>query len=66
MPSEKGAEWLVGPDFTSSHGGVQIFGNDDKQCPERFVIVDRWSSFTSSSSIPWGEVLGVLVVLGAS
>ena len=41
MPSEKGAEWLVGPDFTSSHGGVQIFGNDDKQCPERFVIVDR-------------------------
>jgi len=33
--SEKGAEWLVGPDFSSSHGGLQIFGNDDKQCPER-------------------------------
>ena len=38
MSSEKGAEWLVGPDFSSSHGGLQIFGNDDKQCPERCVI----------------------------
>jgi len=33
--SQNGAEWLVGPDFTSSHGGLQIFGNNDKQCPER-------------------------------
>eukprot|EP00092_Neocalanus_flemingeri_P026458 GFUD01028679.1.p1 GENE.GFUD01028679.1~~GFUD01028679.1.p1 ORF type:complete len:473 (-),score=118.91 GFUD01028679.1:9-1427(-) len=33
--STKGAEWLVGPDFKTTHGGIQVFKNDDKSCPER-------------------------------
>lgn len=30
-----GSEWLVGPDFRKPHAGIQVFGNDDTQCPER-------------------------------
>ncbi len=30
-----GSEWLVGPDFRKPHAGIQMYGNDDTQCPER-------------------------------
>jgi len=30
-----GSEWLVGPDFRKPHAGIQVFGNDDTQCPDR-------------------------------
>merc|ERR1711868_309010 len=29
------SEWLMGPDFKKSHGGIQLFNNNDAQCPER-------------------------------
>jgi hypothetical protein len=30
-----GSEWLVGPDFRQPHAGIQMYGNEDTQCPER-------------------------------
>lgn len=30
-----GSEWLVGPDFRKPHAGIQVYGNEDTQCPER-------------------------------
>merc|ERR1712203_927945 len=30
-----GSEWLVGPDFRKPHAGIQVFGNDDTQCPDK-------------------------------
>eukprot|EP00092_Neocalanus_flemingeri_P091856 GFUD01116541.1.p1 GENE.GFUD01116541.1~~GFUD01116541.1.p1 ORF type:complete len:494 (-),score=122.32 GFUD01116541.1:173-1591(-) len=33
--SSAGAEWLVGPNFKTAQGGIQVFNNDDKSCPER-------------------------------
>lgn len=32
---DRGTEWLVGPDFTQSHGGLQFVSQGDNQCPER-------------------------------
>lgn len=30
-----GSEWLVGPDFRKPHAGIQMYGNQDTECPER-------------------------------
>jgi len=30
-----GSEWLVGPDFRKPHAGIQIYGNDNTQCPDK-------------------------------
>jgi len=30
-----GSQWLVGPDFTLSHGGLQFLYSKDNQCPDR-------------------------------
>jgi len=47
--SNRGAEWLVGPDFKASHGGIQIFNNDDKACPERHGGKNASSMYIDSS-----------------
>jgi len=47
--SDKGAEWLVGPDFKASHGGIQIFNNDDKSCPEKHGGRNSSSMYIDSS-----------------
>ena len=31
-----GSEWLVGPDFRKPHAGIQVFGNENTRCPEKF------------------------------
>jgi len=47
--SDKGAEWLVGPDFKTTHGGIQLFNNDDKSCPERHGGKNHTKMYIDSS-----------------
>jgi len=56
--SNTGAEWLVGPDFKTAHGGIQIFNNEDKSCPERHggtnatkMYIDSSESFLPGESL---------------
>jgi len=59
--SSRGAEWLVGPDFKTAHGGIQVFNNDDKSCPERHggknsskMYIDSSEPFNPGESM-WRE-----------
>jgi len=47
--SNKGAEWLVGPDFKTANGGIQVFNNEDKACPERHGGSDSKKMYIDSS-----------------
>jgi len=47
--STRGAEWLVGPDFKRAHGGIQVFNNDDKSCPERLGGKNSTKMYIDSS-----------------
>jgi len=56
-----GTEWLIGPDFKKAHGGIQLFNNDDSQCPERHggtnhtkVYIDSSQPLLGNSNI-WRE-----------
>jgi len=52
------SEWLIGPDFKKSHGGIQLFNNKDGRCPERHggtnhtkVYIDSSVPLTKSTNI---------------
>jgi len=56
--STKGAEWLVGPDFKTANGGIQVFNNEDKSCPERHggkndtkMYIDSGEPFISGQTL---------------
>jgi len=59
--STTGAEWLVGPNFKTANGGIQVFNNDDKACPERHggkndtkLYIDPGEPFTPGQ-MQWRE-----------